>query len=742
MSQHIEEEGEEMKPHAEGPQRVDDPNSTNNTGEKDGRDLGGLLDAKGQDIRTKHGTDERRTGEWRGEERADDAGVQYDFAIKILDYKIQSSVLTQDLRVYILFLIMFCFFFLIGRDVTSTFYMIRQVHDEIVGNEFANLKITKTYDDIANAQDWIDFVQTSLVIQLHDTTMGNNILLGALRFRTLRVTKSSCTVNKYIIPDSMPVQAKECYGPWSDDNEDTGVERSRFNQVKRWTYKSCAQTKGSALTSGQFSSLYHCGGFQYEVPFYVTSNGGYTRMDQSKTSSDYVDPTLQDPTFVDTIATRFVMVEWFMYNPQIDKFLGVKLFTEASPGGMWRPSFQLRGFEVWTQKDLGKTIYDFFFFAFVLYYIYDFIGDMFRYRKVNGKFLGFFFNVWNFLELVNLAIFLTVFSFRWVWWDKCMKTELHLDTLAFKPEYPGELDSILTFYSQQVYFNSVNTILTFLKLLKFLRLNDRLNILTRTLSESQDSIIGVLFIFFLVVTAFAMTGHGLFGLGVWDFRSIDASYSTLMRMLLGDFDYESLKVENRVLAGMFFWAFIILGLFCLLNFLIGVLMEAFGKVSKTRTILPLDEVLIKSWADLRKVLTVTYIKNAIQRRIKGHTTENVLTNALTSIKDYRERVYPPDAVDVVETHHQMLYKRHVYECLSDETRELIGDSMIEFIWDDIVYEWDRSRQADEVIEAQKNVESTMQGVKDQIGPHLEKLESFVKRLTDLESSLHELAKVL
>eukprot|EP00760_Papus_ankaliazontas_P030738 PhM_4_TR4995/c1_g6_i1/m.73172 len=708
----------------------------------DQRDLGGLLGDDGADVRVKRDEDERRTNAWRGQELADEAGVQYDFALKVIDYKIQSSVLTSDLRIYVIFLIMFCFFFLIGRDVNETYYMQAQIKAEIVDNEFASLKLGKTYTGIANPGDWIDFVKTSLVIQLHDTTMGNNILLGAARFRTLRVTPSSCSINDYIIPESMPSQAQECFGKWSGGNEDIGQIRNRFNQVTRWAYMSCGDISGGAVTTGDFA-FYHCGGFTFDVPFWVQDNSGkYVRLSQEQTELLYTNPALGDPPFVDSVATRFVMVEWFMYSPQLDKFMGVKLFTEAAPGGMWRPNFQLRSFTVWTSKDIGKTVYDFIFFAFVLYYIYDFVGDIFRYRRLHGKVLGYFFSVWNALELVNLSIFIIVFAFRWKWWDLCLNRDVKLDTIAYRQAYPGELDDIMTFYLQQVYFNSVNTILTFLKLLKFLRLNDRLNILTRTLSESQDSIIGVLFIFFLVVTAFAMTGHGLFGLGVWDFRSIDASYSTLMRMLLGDFDYEALKTENRVLAGMFFWAFIILGLFCLLNFLIGVLMEAFAKVSKTRTILPLDEVIVKSWADLRKLLSWNNITQSIQRRLRGHTMENLLTNALHDVRDYRETRYPPDAVEFVEVHHQMLYKRDVYDAISEETRVLLGDNMIEFLWDDIVYEWDQSKNADEAIEARQNVDSTMQGVREQIGPHLEKLESFVKRLEDLEENLHKLAQSL
>lgn len=704
--------------------------------------VGGLLNEGGEDVRTTIDADGRRKNLWRGQELADNAGVQYDFALNIIDSKIQMTVMTSDLRAYAVFLTMFVFFFLVGRDTNATFYLSEQVLDEIGRSEFASLKSLKTYQSIIGPQDWIEYVHTNLVGTLHDNTMGYIVKLGALRFRTQRVTSDSCVVNNYVIPTNMPPQTRECYGPITPVTEDKGLDDkfSKFNRIKRWKWKACHEMKGGSMTSGHFA-FYHCGGFVFDVPFYSGPSLQH-RFEVNVTENLYVFPALKEPAFVDAAATRFVIVEWFMYHPALDKFVSVKLFTEASPGGMWKPSYQFRIFEVWTEGDVPKTVYDFFFFIGVLYYVFKFFHELLRFKRRYGKTMAFFFDIWNFLEFINLLFFLVTFTFRWIWWDKCRKANLQLNHLAFPPEYPGVLEDIQWYYSQQVYLNSVNTILTFLKVLKFLRLNNRLNILSRTLAECQDSIIGVLFIFFLIVTAFAMTGHGLFGMGVWDFRSIDASYATLMRMLFGDFDYDALKRDNRILASLFFWAFLILGLFCLLNFLIGVLTEAFSNVSKTRTILPLEEVVVKSWGQIRKGLSWDNIKRSISRRIKGHTKENLLLSLLQSVEAYRERLYPPDAVDVTEAKEQMIFKCHVYDAMEPEVRELLSDALIEFLWDDVVYEWDQSHQADAAINARQNVEATMEGIQIHIGPQLTKLFAFAKRLNDIESKLQKMNQML
>ena len=558
----------------------------------------------------------------------------------------------------------------------------------------------------------------------------------------------------------MPAAAQECYGEWSDANAATGVEINAYNSVARWQYRSCEDMGGGSQTTGIIAS-YDCGGYFFTVPWWrpidfndpASIDAGaqmpfpseqYERLPKTIAENLYVIPALlNNPPFVDDLATRFVVTEWFAYQTSLKTFLSIKMYVEQAAGGLWVPNYQVRVFEVWTTDDLPKTIgVDALFFLFVIFYIYNFIADLIRFRRREKKTLAFFFNLWNIMEMINLVIFLIVFGFKIAWITQSISADINLGSLTYSPVYPVKLDDILLNYMFQVYLNSVNTVLTFLKLLKFFRLNDRLNILTRTLSESQDSIIGVLFIFLLVVTAFAMTGHGLFGLGVWRFRSIDSSFSELLQMLLGQFDYLAMKNENRILAGFFFWSYIILALFCLLNFLIGVLMEAFAEVSSTRTILPLETVLVKTWADLKKILTPANIKMTIINTCRRTTREQLMVDALDSLRAYRDETYNVEAGDIPDPEKQMLYKPMFFEAIGEEYIEKIGEDYLSYVWDDLVYEWDQSNNAQEAIESQRNLEMTTKGVKLAIGKQLERIEQFGNRMSALEKQLAQLAETL
>lgn len=726
------------------------------------KDLGGLVDDEGNDLRQEKDThDVRRKGQWRGLERSGEAGLYFDYALETFDYKIQASILGSDLRVFVVFVVAFCFFFLVGRDINQNHYFAKAVKDPLLGSEIAQLKVEKYFVDISEAYEfnlWVLDVFLYQTIDL-DYPTGGNFFLGSTRYRTQRVRKDTCTINYDIIPPSMPGSALECYGEYEILNADTGETTSAYNQVGRWEYKSCESIGMGTRTTGIIAT-YDCGGYMFEVPWWRPVDRSspdslanaqmmpfpseeYERMPKNIAEKLYVEPALlNNPPFVDNLATRFVVLETFLYQSTLGSFLSIKVYCEQAAGGLWVPNYQVRVFNVWTNDDIAKTVFDGFFLLFILFYVYNFIADLLEFRRREKKTLAFFFNLWNIMEFLNLWIFVVVFGFRIAWIVDSIQADIKIDELTYTQKYPVILDDILNNYMFQVYLNSVNTVLTFLKLLKFFRLNDRLNFLTRTLSEAQDSIIGVLFIFLLVVTAFAMTGHGLFGLGVWKFRSVDASFSTLLQMLLGEFDYLEMKNENRVLAGLFFWSYIILALFCLLNFLIGVLMEAFAEVSATRTILPLDSVLVKTFADLKKVLAPANIKRYFSNLIQRTTKERLMSEGIERLKEFRQECYPADGLDIPDEDKQMIYKTMFYDGIGEKLVEQIGEDYLSYVWDDLVYEWDQSKSAEEAIKSKRNLEMTTKGVKMAIGKQLERIEKFSDRMQHLEDQLGKLAENL
>lgn len=737
--------------------------------------LGGLLTTDGLDVRknfakqTAHQVgedgiveevvevDDRRKESWRGLALAPNASIQWDFAVETFDYKVQAMDLTSKLFVYLAFIIAFSFFFLVDRDVNNNFYLQKVFFDPITGSEIAKLKVEKFFLDITSASMFNDFVCDIVLIQTIDYTYptGGNYFVGSFRVRTQRVLDSSCTVNDAVIPSSMPEVFQQCYGPLATDTEDKGISSSAYNANPLWKYKSCDEMGGGTSTYG-WTDSYHCGGYYFEVPWWRDIEAENverlselmpfpsTRKERMPIYSalyQFVSPPMleSNPPFLDNVATRFATVEWFVYNSALQTFGSVKMFAEVANGGYWVPNYQFRVFNVWTRDDIPKTVYDGFFYLFVLYYIFQFFADLLRFRRREHKVLAFFFDMWNILEMTNLIIFIAVLGFRIAFIKKCAETNLEIDLLVYNERYPVELDDIMNAYMMQVYLNSVNVVLTFMKLLKFLRLNDRLNVLTRTLSASQDSIFGVLVIFFLIVTAYAMTGFGLFGLGVWAFRSIDESFSTLLQMLVGDIDYESLRNENRVEAGFFFWSYVILANFCLLNFLIGVLMEAFSEVSKSKPLLPLESVLAKTWSDWRRTLRPANIWHSVVQFFKGNTKEVLLMDAVEMVRNYRTEKYPPGTVPI----DQEVMSLEDYETsIDDELADKVGRSYMAYIWDDLVYEWDRSNEADDAIKSHRDIAMTTKGVKAAIGKHMKLIEGFSGRLTELEKNLTTLQGLL
>lgn len=735
--------------------------------------LGGLLAPDGTDVRRNFAAagdgdaegdgraavaDERRKESWRGLALAPNAAIQWDFAVETFDYKVQAMDLTTKLFVYLAFIVAFSFFFLVDRDVDNNFYLQKVLFDPLSGSEIAKLKVEKMFMDISSASQFVDFLFDVILIQTIDYMYptGGNYFVGSFRLRTQRVLDTSCTVNDAVIPGTMPDVFQHCYAPLTETSEDKGISDSAFNSNPHWKYKTCPEMNGGASTSGWITS-YHCGGYYFEVPWWRDIEPDNIerfstlmpfpteqkeRVPLFSVQYQYLYPPLveSNPSFIDNVATRFITIEFFAYNTALQTFASVKMFAEVAAGGYWIPNYQFRVFNVWTRDKIPKTVYDCFFYVFVFYYVFQFFADLVRFHRRERKVLAYFFDLWNVLEMANLAIFLFVAGYRIAYIKACTDIELDIDKLVYTQEYPVVLDNILNLYMMQVYLNSVNVIFTYLKLLKFLRLNDRLNVLTRTLSASQDSIVGVLIIFFLIVTAYAMTGYGLFGLGVWAFRSVDQSFSTLLQMLVGDIDYDSMRNENRIQAGFFFWSYVILALFCLLNFLIGVLMEAFAEVSQSKPLLPLESVIAKTWSDWKRILRPENLLHSFTQFIKGNTKEVLLMDAVEMVRSYRTEKFPSAMNMPIDQ--QFMSMTDYEDAIDDELADKVGRSYMAYIWDDLVYEWDRSNEAEDAIQNHKDIEMTTKGVRAAIGKHMKLIEGFSGRLSELEKNLTQLAQLL
>jgi hypothetical protein len=280
------------------------------------------------------------------------------------------------------------------------------------------------------------------------------------------------------------------------------------------------------------------------------------------------------------IETRLAVVEFFTFTPALSMFSSFKSFTEVTVGGRLETYVQSRNFRLWTPHLVGYTVFFVIFMVAVLLYSYALIRNIRRAARVGALWSQCLFSGWFFIDVANVFIFYASFVVHIVWIAQSASTNVQVwyPTLEERDAYPQALERILFLYQMEQYFNATNTVLCFVKLIKFTALHSDVSAVISTLQRAKDTMLSVLIIFLLVVLAYAVAGTIVFGTFIPDdYSSVTKSFSSLLRLLVGDFDYESMRLVNGAIAGLFFWSFVILALFLMLSFVVGLLASEFGE---------------------------------------------------------------------------------------------------------------------------------------------------------------------
>eukprot|EP01063_Lacrimia_lanifica_P012622 TRINITY_DN19285_c0_g1_i1.p1 TRINITY_DN19285_c0_g1~~TRINITY_DN19285_c0_g1_i1.p1 ORF type:complete len:971 (+),score=390.52 TRINITY_DN19285_c0_g1_i1:81-2993(+) len=721
--------------------------------------------------------------------------LPYTFARDTLESKIERAILGADLRMYLLFAVFFVITFLLDRDVAGSYYLVANMRDSVLGNEIPTLwtdssgigcgggvpqpyRYEKLFEDLAHVGDWNVWVYTMALPSIWQDnqfgrSVGSNILLGGVRFRTLRMQPDSCGVNKDIIPPYLNTDLQKCYAPYSSSGESEGkpgqddpayltVFNPSQNISEHWgetpQYRECSEMNPGGwsphLFTGQIT-YYHCGGYTFEIPFWRNRTDGLERISGEEAQATYKNWACQG--WVDNIATRLVGMEFMEYSPTYDQFLSTRIYYEVAAGGAWIPTTQYRTFHIWSASKVQSFTLDIIFGLMVLYYCKDFVGDARRQAKRRRPLLQHFLQPWVLMEFVNLSLFITSYVFRIAWYVKSGEAGVKIEDLVLSGSYPSTLDQIVFLYQMTIYINSCNIVLTFLKLLKYLKLNARMHVLTATLADCQESTVGVLVIFFLVVLAFSVAGNNLYGTQIYGFRDLSSSISTLMRQLMGEFDYAEMKRENRQLAPVFFWTYIVLGLFILLNFLIGVISESFANVSRRTHPEPMDKLLQKLWYDVKMLCRTNMIKTYCHTRLcRRKNREEQLELCVDAIDEFKTSVSvaqidmpgeQDDEDDDKEMEQSgMITKREFIGAIAKahdgDLVEGLGMSYIIFIWNHVYYEFHRSHDSEMMREILERQAAFQRGCSTALADKLKILEQFSKRVEALDRMLLGMKDIL
>ncbi|CAI5943907.1 unnamed protein product [Closterium sp. NIES-65] len=228
---------------------------------------------------------------------------------------------------------------------------------------------------------------------------------------------------------------------------------------------------------------------------------------------------------------------------------------------------------------------------------------------VDGSVLSYFCLVWNWVDMLSLALQLAAVVIWVVLWryvdafDMQPRYDIYY-TLLEMPRYwavPNpptgfigatqafaELRNIINLRAVYFALQGINVFFMMIRLLKVMDFQPYLGVITRSLSLATPSLLHFFLLSFAVFFCFSMYGYLVFGGALEMFSTVLESMFSCFLLLLNDnssaFFFQRLESWDLIAAMLFFFMFIVFMVFILLNFLIAIIVDAFMSVKDSNIV--------------------------------------------------------------------------------------------------------------------------------------------------------------
>ncbi|XP_022904683.2 polycystin-2-like protein 2 [Onthophagus taurus] len=375
---------------------------------------------------------------------------------------------------------------------------------------------------------------------LFDRGLGHeNILVGPAVIRAVMVTDYECTkpfASVFI----------RCYPPYSSAyrKEDTS---------ESYTFHHPEQTLAEPFTGRV--SVYDGGGYQEKLGTTYEESRNITRR-------------LKNQRYI-LKGTRAVFIDAAYYNPSINLFCSVKFLFELPAGGGVVPSayfYTLKLTRV-SMRDYINAGFQIVFLIFILFFILE------AFRSMCFVKLEYFRSFWN---IINIAIFIACIKYFYYFFTQMVA--MHEVIQAMKKDR-SEYISFQTITRYEISMRNYLAVVIFLvyfKIFKYLSFNFTMTILNKTIEKCLEDVFAFALMFFVMFMAFALFGSLCFGNQIVHFSTIPLAMFTLLRTMLGDFDYNEFEDADRYVAQLYYLLYIFSVFLILLNLFLAIINDTYS----------------------------------------------------------------------------------------------------------------------------------------------------------------------
>ncbi|XP_073814721.1 polycystic kidney disease 2 isoform X2 [Musca autumnalis] len=480
------------------------------------------------------------------------------------DEAVKSALL--EICIYLLFLIVTTIVAAASRHLYM-FYFNQTLAKLFTGREMeTNSGVEVRFEELVTTADWWNFLQNKFLDDFHEeiqnenSSVGNisedtslkrvvlkdNVLLGPPRIRQIRVKENSCQVN-----EAFARYFNTCYGEYSKDIEDQSPH------FKNTTFYTTTQLNVNPIR-GEIKRYYGAGYVQ---------NLSYDRP-----INEEILETLKSSKWVDR-GTRIVIIEFVLFNSNSMMFDNAKILAELTPVGGIITSHQFQAIKIhsiWSDTDYGVHIAAVIFYVMTVFYTCEEIGEL-----ITIKAARYFKSIWNILDISVLLMSYLSLVYN-------MFHHKYLNDILQKsrenPNYFWSIDKICFWNLLYIDMMGICVFLVWIKIFKYISINKTMLQFSTTLKRCAKDLCGFAVMFFIVFLAYAQLGLLIFGTSHPDFRGFGIAIITLMRMFLGDFEYELIEEANHILGPIYFLSYVLFVFFILLNMFLAIINDTYGAV--------------------------------------------------------------------------------------------------------------------------------------------------------------------
>lgn len=279
-------------------------------------------------------------------------------------------------------------------------------------------------------------------------------------------------------------------------------------------------------------------------------------------------------------ATRAVVVSFNLFNDNLDLYLSVQVLLEQHLAGALLPSVQFATMNLSAcVACTARALLELVLHALVLYLLFTIVVNVRAVVLTTGSVLPYVKSAWNLLDLAVLGMYLAAFAirvrlllsssaFESTLWDRGTYSDITARAADYQATFA--LDALIIFACM-------------LRVFKYMTLSQRLLqfILVFLRAASEIVLFGILFVG--VFVGFIILGHEIYGPEMEDFSDLMRSTRTLLKMMVGDFDYDAMRQVDPTWTPIFFVLYLGFVVFVMVNVFLAILNESYTAVREELT---------------------------------------------------------------------------------------------------------------------------------------------------------------